>query len=241
MFKIQTEQFVGPLNLLLQLIEKEKLDITQIALAKITDEFLVAIKELKTSEEELVEFLVISATLLYIKSKVLLPHLKTEEEEKDAEELEERLREYRRYKEASLHLKELLEKDRRSFSKKWSHFTKSKNFTPPEGVSLGNLFTLFQQILSTVKEEEETQEKVFEKRITVEEKVFEIQNMFKKRKKSSFKEILKNAKSKHEVIMSFLAILDLIKQKFITVEQKKNFDDIMIISCQLSATRSQKK
>jgi segregation and condensation protein A len=90
MLEVKTEKFEGPLDLLLNLIEKEKLDITQISLAKITDSYLKEISEMERSGEEMAEFLVIAAKLLYIKSRELLPGVATEDEEQEIIDLEER-------------------------------------------------------------------------------------------------------------------------------------------------------
>lgn len=229
MFKIQTEQFEGPLDLLLQLIEKDKMDITSISLAKITDEYLKEIEKLDPKSHDIAEFVLVASKLLYIKSKVLLPHLETQEEEDEIDDLEEKLREYKKYKEMADKFHETLEQGFRSFKKGLKAAAHVKGFVPPEGIELNDLFNVLKETLSKVPEEEEIQhEKTFERLVTVEEKRLEIKKDIFKKKKTSFRELLRKAKTRHEIVVSFLAVLDLMKQKEIKVIQDKSFGDIII-------------
>lgn len=230
MYKVKIEHFEGPLDLLLQLIEGEKLDITQISLAKITDEYIEHLNELDTRSYDVAEFLVIASKLIYLKSKAVLPSLQTAEEEEEIEDLEQRLQEYKKYKEAAKLFHETLETGYRSFQRKGGPKFMVQKFTPPEGIDLNQLLDILKEALSAVPEREiEEKEEVLEKKISVEEKITEIKSFFTKKKKVSFREILKSSKSKHEIIVSFLAILDLIRQKFVNVSQNENFSEIIIV------------
>ena len=97
MYAVKIEHFEGPFDLLLQLIEGEKLDITQISLGKITDEYLEHLNDLDARSHDVAEFLVIASRLIYIKSKAIIPTLPTAEEEEEIEDLENKLREYKKF------------------------------------------------------------------------------------------------------------------------------------------------
>jgi len=109
-----TKQFEGPLDLLLNLIEKEKLNICQISLAKITNTYLEEIQKIDASSENLADFLIVASKLLYLKSRAILPVLSPEEEE-EIEDLEAQLKEYKKFKELSNQFSEILGKNQRSF------------------------------------------------------------------------------------------------------------------------------
>ena len=132
------EKFEGPLQILLELIEKEKLAISEISLAKVADEYLLHVKSLGAiNPDELAEFLVIAAQLMLLKSRSLLPHLELDEEEKSSiEELERRLEEYRRARERASALKERAALGLRIHARE-SFFGLPPVFFPPPGVGLG--------------------------------------------------------------------------------------------------------
>jgi segregation and condensation protein A len=225
MLQVETEKFSGPLDLLLQLIEKEKLDICQISLAHITDSYLSEIAKMEKAGDEMAEFLIIAAKLLYIKSKQLLPDLKTAEEEAEIADLESRLAEYQRYKEAAGKLSEILAEGNRSYTRKAKN-EKIITFLPPEKLSKDKLFAIFEEVLKKLPEE--PQEVIQTTKITLEEKREHILKSIRQKKKISFRELLAGSKNKMEVIVSFLAILEMIKQKEIKVDQTKNFADFVV-------------
>ncbi|PIZ01030.1 hypothetical protein COY62_00470, partial [bacterium (Candidatus Howlettbacteria) CG_4_10_14_0_8_um_filter_40_9] len=216
-------------DLLLQLIEGEKLDITQISLGKITDEYLEHLNDLDARSHDVAEFLVIASRLIYIKSKAIIPTPPTAEEEGEIEDMENKLREYKKYKEVAAIFHETLESGYRSFQRKNGPKFQIQKFTPPAGINLKMLMNILQEVLAAAPEEEvQEKEEVYERKVSVEEKLQELKTLISKKKRFKFTEILKKAKSKHEVIISFLAVLDLIKQKNITVTQDNAFGDIII-------------
>lgn len=230
MYTVHDEQFEGPLDLLLSLIEKEQLDITRISLAKITGSYLELIADIKGDSSDLADFLVVAAKLLYIKSRNLLPNISTQDEEAEIEDLEERLREYQKVKAAAKHLEQVLADDTRSYSRRAQNDSVI-SFTPPANVDSGGLFALFQEIL--IRVEKETPEKTelrHEPKVTLEQKREHIMKHLKKGEKVSFKKIMSTAKSKIEVIVTFLAILEMVKQKEVRVAQSSNFADFWVIS-----------
>lgn len=228
MFQTKTEQFEGPLDLLLSLIEKEKLDITQISLARITSAYLEKIGELSGDSADIADFLLIAAKLLYLKSKELIPSLESEEEEEEIADLEERLREYQAYKQAAEHFDGMLSSLNRSYSKRSKPET-TATFTPPKDIDSAGLFAIFNEVMNKVAQETPEQAEIkTRKEVTLEERRSDILSHLRKAKKTSFREILSEAHSRSDVIVTFLAILEMIKQKEIRVEQTGNFADFSV-------------
>lgn len=226
MLEIKVEKFEGPLALLLELIEKEKLDITEISLSKVTDQYLAKISKLDPKIYDVTEFMIIAARLIYLKSKALLPSLETEEEEEEIESLKEKLEIYKKYKEAANEFSNILKKNQRSYPAKKPEITFPK-FTPPKGVDLNDLWDTFQKLLNDMPEELAREEiDIPSEKITVEEKLVHLHQIFSKNKKQSFKKILTTSKSKIEAIIIFLAVLEMVKCKKLKVTQNNNFQDI---------------
>ena len=228
----KTEKFEGPLGLLLQLIEQEELDITEVSLAKIADQYLDYIKKLDVANpDEMADFLVIAAKLLYIKSKALLPYLYTEEDE-EIEEFEQQLRMYKEFLEAMKVIEAILSGKKfmvaREFDKK-AILANLKIFSPPAKLAKENLASVFRNLISQIKPEEEAlEEEKLERKINIEDKILAIQKALLDKIRVNFSKFLAKAGSKTEVIVSFLAILELIKQRDILVSQDGLFDEIVI-------------
>lgn len=230
MLDVKVEKFEGPLSLLLELIEKEKLDITEISLSKVTDQYLARVSTLDPKVFDVAEFMLIAARLIYLKSKALLPSLETEQEEEEIEDLRARLEIYKKYKEAAGEFNNILQKNQRSFPAKRPKITFS-GFTPPKGVELPDLWKTFQKLLTDMPEElvrEEVQ--LPSEKITVEEKLTHLTGVFAKKKSHKFSHLLKDSHSRLEAIVIFLAILEMIKVKQLTITQDKNFDEIYLTS-----------
>lgn len=229
MFSIKDEQFEGPLDLLLSLIEKEQLDITHISLAKITEGYLAKIGMMEGDSAEIADFLVIAAKLLYIKSRNLIPTLATEQEEAEIEELETKLREYQQYKLAAQHLEGVLAAGSRSYNRRGGNDA-AITFSPPQSLGDQGLFALFQEILDRAETDTPAAvELKLEPKVTLSQKRNHILSHLKKHGEVSFRTVLTSAKTKVEVIITFLAILEMVKQKEVRVEQDNNFADFMII------------
>ncbi len=225
MYNVELEKFEGPLDLLLKLIEDNKLDITHISLSKITNSYLSEIEKIQCSSEEMAEFVVIAARLLYIKSKELLPNTETIEDEEEIADLEESLIEYQKYKIAAKRFEEILENNKRSYRRQ-AITEKIILFSPPKDIDQQKLFDILNDVLARneVKPEGKT---IIPQKFTLEEKRNEISRKIKKGK-ISFIELIKDSQTKTEVIVTFLAVLEMIKQKEVTVEQNKNFADFML-------------
>ncbi len=240
MLQIKTDKFEGPLGLLLQLIEKEELDITEVSLAKIADQYVDYIKNSQhISPETIADFLVIAAKLLLIKSRALLPYLSAQEEE-EIEELEQQLKMYKEFLEASKKVEAIIKQKRFTFTREFSRKAMLANinsvagleagfFSPPKKLKANDLFTIFKDLLKRIKPtEEELEEERIEYKINIEDQILAIQQMLINRIRVSFDRILANTKSKTEIIVSFLAMLELMKQRNIVVRQDGLFDKIMI-------------
>jgi segregation and condensation protein A len=226
MYAVKTEKFEGPLDLLLELIENEKLEITEVSLSTITDRYLKEVSSLDPKVYDVAEFLVVAGKLIYLKSKAILPTLATEEEEEEIEDLRARLEEYKKYRDAAREFGNILKKNQRSFSPR-KPITKIKSFTPPQGVNLTDLLSIFNRLVKDMPEELKREEIALpSEKITVEEKLADLEVCFKKSKKQRFSHILKSSKTKLEAIVTFLAILEMVKCKKIRFTQGKNFSDI---------------
>lgn len=223
---VKTEKFEGPLDLLLSLIEKEKLDICELSLAKITDNFLHAMTNINSTEGEIVEFLVIASKLLYIKSRTLLPNIENDTVEQ-VDDLEQQLIEYKKYKEAAAHFQQILKKNLRSFSANPT-IELPNLFREPANVSLDLLSSIFVKAIASAPEEETVKEKKVDYKITMEEKLESLKDLLQKKKQISFRSFIKKSLHKAEIVISFLAVLEMLKRKYIVLEQTSNFSDIKI-------------
>ncbi len=225
--EINQEKFNGPLNVLLSLIEERKMEITDISLANVTDAFLKYVGDLKqTAPEVLADFLVIAARLILIKSKSLLPTLElSNEEEKDINELKERLEIYRLFKEASQNIKEQYQKNS-TFSKEFL-FNQTPIFYPPENFNYNLLYESFKKIWEEFNNLDETSIEKIKKVIKIEEQIKYLLNILNKTTSSEFNQLV-SKKEKIEIVVSFLAILQMFKDQTIIIEQEETFGEIKI-------------
>ncbi len=228
-YHFHLEKFEGPLDLLLSLIEKEKLDITQVSLAQVADQYLGYIENEKTiSLENLSAFLTIAARLILIKSRALLPVLSfTDEEEEAMEDLEYHLKAYKLFREASQKVG-ILFGQLKPASVRESFLGTQVVFYPPKGITKEALRGHFVDVLGEIPVFEILPEKEIASIVTLEEKIAHLQQTLSERVESSFHDIVSDAEDRVEVIVSFLAMLELIKQRFISVEQREFFSAIHI-------------
>lgn len=234
MYQIKNEQFTGPIEMLLEMIEGRKLEITQVSLALVTDDFLKFVQEMngagkERSEQEtrfLSEFVAIASRLLLIKSKALLPSLElSREEEEDIQDLEQRLKFYQQFKPAMLHVKELYERKEVSVSRPLLLGRPSIFYPSPEittSVMRNTIHSIFETLKQAVLESKSVERVV----IKLEEKIEEILTKVTSGIRS-FGHLI-NEKSKKEVVVLFLALLHLLRDQHIHVEQDKGFSDITI-------------
>lgn len=228
-YKIKIDSFEGPLDLLLQLIEDEKMDIARISLAKVTDDYLGYLRTLKEINHIFVaDFLVIAAKLILIKSKTLLPLFQlTQEEEEEIVDLEKQLEEYRRFKTLGEKLKNIFSAKKISFTRE-AYLESDILFFPPRNLKKEDLESALLKIIKQIPEPQKTEKERIKKIISLEEKIQYFLDLLQDKIQRSFFEFLKNPKDKSEVIVTFMAMLELAKRQTLTIQQKNNFGEINI-------------
>lgn len=222
--------FEGPLDLLLELIEKEKLDITDLALAQVADQFLGYLEGSKEdiTPEHLADFLLVAGKLILIKSKAILPMLELEkEEEGDIEELKMRLIEYRKFKEISKEIKRLEMRKKMFFSRE-SYMGMKTVFCPPEKITASDLASAFDDVISKLPDVSHLKQETMREVISIKDKIEHILQNLSERIECTFSQAVTNAKTKVEVIVTFLAMLELVRKNIVVIEQSEMFGDIKI-------------
>lgn len=229
-YELKTEKFSGPLEKLLELIEAKQLEITELNLAEVTADFLNYLRELEklsTVEPRLIaDFVVVAARLLLIKSKALLPSLEiTEEEKVEIKDLEERLRLYKEFKAASQHLQRQWNDQAVVFSREFLSFAQPI-FYPPPDLTVDKLQQALARLLADLSQFVLESKNIKVAIISLEEKMAELMERVKI-SALKFKELVKE-KSRAEIIALFLAVLHLLKNEIIKVDQKEQFSEIEI-------------
>jgi segregation and condensation protein A len=226
-YTVKLQQFEGPLSTLLQLIEADHLNISEVSLAKVTDDYVNLLEaNPEMPPEELADFLVIASRLLLIKSKLLLPHLQLNEGE-DSLSLEAQLRIYKSYLDASKVIEEIVGKKR--FLYVHDKLPKTEiGFSPPRNLTALAMRELFLGVIKRLAPLVQSKRGVLERTVSIHDKITQIRDLLSRSKSLSFHIFLKTAETRMEVIISFLALLELIKQKSIYVTQSGRFDDIAI-------------
>jgi segregation and condensation protein A len=234
MLEVKTEVFEGPLDLLLHLIEKDDLDITAVSLVQVTDQYLAALRTASRLDlTALADFVAVAAKLLFLKSRALLPRSPggpAEEEDREAEEiardLTEQLAEYRRFKEAAAYLRDLDERQHRSYAR----------VAPPpvdwlpsglERVTLKRLTKAFLATLERLPPQAEP-ERLQRLLLSVGERRRQIVEALRRSRRLSFSSLLARSRTRLDVIMTFLAVLDLLKTGDLEVEQEGAFGEIVL-------------
>ena len=228
MYEIKLEKFEGPLDLLLQLIEGQKLPITEVSLTQVTNQYVEYIHTATAiNPEEIADFLLIAAKLLYTKSKEILPSAIWEEED-DGVDLTAQLKIYKEYHDASKLLDVMAKKEIFTYSRVAQITRKAKaGFYPSSKITMPLMQELFSVALKKLEPIIYIPKTIIEKTITITEKIREIKAAIKEAISMDFTELLKKG-GKTDTIMSFLAMLELIKQQDIEVDQGDLFDPITI-------------
>ncbi|MBD8497674.1 segregation/condensation protein A [Paenibacillus arenosi] len=238
------DQFEGPLDLLLHLVDKSEIDIQDISISEITDQYMEYLQSMQELELEITsEFLVMAATLLSIKSKQLLPkppimewedYPEYEEEEEDPrDELIRKLIEYRKFKGIAQHLREKETVRSHIFTKEaedLSTYLPTAPTNPVEGLHVSDLVRAFQKALSKAQRKEQVAT-IHRDEISVKDRIRDIVGMLKPSGKGSkvmFSKLLSEEMTRHEIVVTFLALLELMKTKHIRCHQDQRFEDIVI-------------
>ena len=236
--------FEGPLDLLLHLIEKNKIDIYDIPIVEITDQYMEYIHMMEKEDLNIMsEFMVMAATLLDLKCKMLLPREENEEgeEEDPREELVQQLLEYKMYKYMSYELKDKMAEASRCVYKKETMPEEVLSYKPPIDLSeligditLKKLQEIFQAVIKRQEDKIDPIRSKFgeieKEQVSVEDAMDELEAYAAFHRKFSFRGLLKGKRGKLQVIVTFLAILELMKMGVIRISQEKLFDDIWITS-----------
>jgi len=228
MYETKLDQFSGPLDLLLSLIENQKLSISQVSLANVTDQYLSYLDGLaENNATELADFLVVATKLLIIKSKSLLP--KNEEDEEDsADQLELQLRMYKEYLEAVKKIEKIIKEKKVIFSRDRIQVNFEPVFSPPPACNAQDLKIVFEQIIGRIDYIVNLPQKILEKVVSLSEIVTSIRESLAKTSKMNFKNLISGAKTKSEIVVCFMALLELIKSGEAIVNQDGIFDEITV-------------
>jgi segregation and condensation protein A len=226
-FIIKTTAFEGPLDLLLSLVEKKKLFINDIALSKVTDDFIAHIQNTGVMPiGESAQFILVASTLLLIKSRSLLPSLTlTEEEEEGIQDLETRLKIYKRIKEVSIHIQDMFGKQ--IIFEQSQARPVAPVFSPHESMNLLSLAQAIKDVIKALPKKENIPKAVVRKVISLEETIDNLTKRITQGLRMKFSEFSSAHKEERvNVIVSFLAMLELVKQGIINVTQEHDKGDI---------------
>ncbi len=239
---VKLQAFEGPLDLLLHLIDKNKVNIYDIPISMITDQYMEYIDQMDKEDLNVVsEFLVMAATLLDIKSRMLLPKEVNEEGqvEDPRAELVEKLLEYKLFKYMSYELKDRQVDAEKAFYKDSTVPPEVDAYKPPidmkeliGDMTLARLNAIFQDVMKRKEDKVDPIRSKFGKiqreEVSMSDKLVQVKKFLKNHNKFSFHQMLSEATSKMSVIVTFLVVLELIKTGFVTAEQENTMSDINI-------------
>ncbi|MEK7158782.1 MAG: segregation/condensation protein A [Patescibacteria group bacterium] len=227
---VRLEQFEGPLDLLVQLIHENKLNISEISLANITEQYLAYLVEVEERfPEELADFLVIATRLLLIKSKLFLPV--SDEEEDDEERLSSQLKIYKTFVDASQAVQSLISRRRFLYARpmtRWSDMP--REFHPPANFGVGALQDMFLTVLGRLQPVISLPRVQIERAISLRERIADLVVLLQRCEQIRFYDVLQETRNRTEIVVTFLALLELVKQQNIVVKQTGLFHDIVIQS-----------
>lgn len=234
-YKVRLEVFEGPLDLLLYLIRKEEIDIHDIPIERVATQYLEYIELMQMLDLNIAgEFLVMAATLMMIKSRMLLPaeeRAAIEGEEEEGEDprwdLVRRLVEYKKFKDAALFLQDRAIEREDVFGREADNVHLGPRAEIPlQEVGLFDLLTAFNRALSRVKSEDLRE--IFSERYTVSEKIDALLTLLRETPWLSLTRLFEGMRSRHEIVVTFLAMLELIRLKQVVVRQPEPFGEIVI-------------
>ncbi|MBU0596998.1 segregation/condensation protein A [Patescibacteria group bacterium] len=224
--EFKLKQFEGPFDLLLSLINEQKLSIGEISIAEVTEQYLNYLdKVIERDTEELADFLVVATKLLLLKSRLLLPQLSMDEDE--GASLEDQLKLYQAFVVASKKMNELwLDKQKGAFRIEPPRHTDT--FSPPENLTLELVRDSMVQLINRLEPPKALPSTHIDKTVSMKEKVDAIRKMLQNRKSFSFSDLIADNKNRTEIIIGFLALLELVKGQVVGLRQNGSFDDILV-------------
>ena len=228
-YPIATELYSGPLDLLLDLIQKAELDISKLALAEVTDQFLAYVHEHEEADPEYIsEFLVIASKLVQIKSEAILPHPPVHEPEEEdlGEELARQLRIYREIKNTTKWLQTRLDSDLRTHLHLPQQYLVNVQFDL-SGIEITDLILALENLDNEDQNQTEFDEVIIPK-LTLRKKITDIVHFLRTHRDVNFSDLLQAGSNRIDTIVVFLAILELVKQHYIEIKQDALFSEIQI-------------
>lgn len=232
-YQVTLPVFEGPLDLLLHLIERQELDITEVSLAQVTNQYIEYLAEISERDpDHLADFMVVAAKLLLIKSRVLLPQPPTavsSDEEPDADDLVRQLIEYKRFKEASRWLQELEAQGLQSYIRMAAP-PRLEHTVDLGDVTLDELLAAVRQVLVIIPPGPSVNGTVAPITVTMSGQINLIERETRRRWAVSFRRLLERATSRLEIIVTLLALLEMVKQRRVTMRQEGAFGDILIVA-----------
>lgn len=236
-FQLKSETFEGPLDLLLSLIEKNKLHVSEVSLAAVTDEYLKHLETLEHSRHhDIADFVVLAATLLLLKSISLLPNLEiTEEEGASIEELELRLEHYARIRGLGEHLRKLYRKSPSYLMQKGVR--PGVVFSPTPSLTPQALFEAMNSTIAAIPLPTPRPRVSMRKVITLEEAIHRLAVRVQENIKTNFRSLIARKATKTDIVVSFLALLELVKRGALRAEQQEAFGDIELESHEIVTPR----
>lgn len=225
-FEVKLETFDGPLHVLLELIQGQELPITEVSLGAVTQKYLEYMNSQEVPAEELADFLVVATKLLLLKSQAILP-IEVEPEE-DPSTLALQLRLYKEFVDASRTLEERFDSAAWAFGRATPDIVKLELSEVVTGLSSNDLREAFGGLLKRLEPFFRLQTAALERVVSVKERLLEIHDAILSRTKMTFRQIATGGKSKVDVVVSFLALLELVKQRAVQVVQSGVFDEIEI-------------
>lgn len=229
---VEIEEFNGPLDLLLHLIKKENINIVDISILKITEQYLEYINKYKDNLDITSEYLVIASELIELKSKILLPNKDIEvieEIEEAKQDLVNRLKEYEKYKEITNDFKNLETQRKKYYTKEPTYNELNIDIKPKldNDIKLEDLTNAFTKYLQRLELEKPVTTKVTNKEYSVETRSIEIKNILKNKKQVKFIELF-NEYNRSYIVVTFLSILQMAKNNELIINQTNNFEEIYI-------------
>lgn len=223
---IKVATFSGPLDLLLQLIERQELDISQVSLATVTDQYIATLQAMdELPVDELADFLVIAAKLLLIKSRLLIPGEATVDD--GAFDLEKQLKMYQAFVAAAKNVAKLYNRHRVLYPRE-GYAALEPIFNPPEHIVVDDLHDMFTGVLKELEPITRLPQTVIVRTINIRQKIEQITKRLVAERSTSFHELLRQAQNKTDVIITFLAILELVKLRTAAVVQESLYADLRI-------------
>lgn len=223
---VQSATFSGPLDLLLQLIEREELDISQVSLANVTDQYIASLQAMEELPvDELADFLVVAAKLLLIKSRLLVPGADAMDDA--GTELERQLKMYQAFVEAAKNVAKLFNNHHVLYPRE-GYAAMEPIFNPPAHLNVDGLREMFGGVLKELEPITRLPQTVIVRTINIRQKIEQITQRLLTEQSTSFHALLKQATNKTEVIITFLAMLEMVKLRTAAVVQESLYTDVSI-------------